>query len=77
MSIFNPFSSYVSLDSLRAFRPGSLAGSLTLSVAYGLNIESESDRFYSPAEEALTGVDTAMMPGAFLVDALPFRMSFH
>jgi len=52
-----------------------LTGSLTLSVAYGVNIESESDKFYSASEDAMSALGTAMIPGAFLVDALPIRMS--
>jgi hypothetical protein len=61
--------------SLHAVRPGSLTGSLILSIAYGVNVESESDRFFSASEDAMGAVDIALMPGAFLVDALPIRMS--
>ncbi|KAF9646526.1 cytochrome P450 [Thelephora ganbajun] len=48
-----------------------LTGSLTLSVAYGLNVESESDKFYSASEDAMSAVDIALVSGAFLVGALP------
>ena len=48
---------------------------MSLSVAYGLNVESESDKFYSVSEEATNAVDTALSPGAFLVDFFPSRMS--
>ncbi|KAF9645502.1 cytochrome P450 [Thelephora ganbajun] len=48
-----------------------LAGSLALSVAYGLNVESESDGFYSASEDAMNAVGIALVPGTFLVDALP------
>jgi len=55
---------------------GSLTGSLTLSVAYGVNIESESDELYSASEDAMIAVDAALVPGTFLVDALPIRTGF-
>jgi len=48
-----------------------LAGSLTLSIAYGLNVESENDKFYAAAEEAMEAVAIALVPGSFLVDAFP------
>ncbi|KAF9645500.1 cytochrome P450 [Thelephora ganbajun] len=48
-----------------------LTGSLTLSVAYGLNVESESDKFYSASEDAMNAFDIALVPGTFLVDVLP------
>ncbi|KAF9786328.1 cytochrome P450 [Thelephora terrestris] len=48
-----------------------LAGSLALSVAYGLNIESENDKVYSLSEDAMNAVDIAMVPGRFLVDFFP------
>jgi hypothetical protein len=55
--------------------PESFAGSLALSVAYGLNVESEYDMFYAKSEEANKAFAIALMPGAFLVDALPIRTS--
>jgi len=60
-------------SSLCAFWMGSLTGSLMLSIAYGVNIESESDRFFAASEDAMAAVDIAMLPGAFLVDVLPIR----
>ncbi|KAF9786299.1 cytochrome P450 [Thelephora terrestris] len=48
-----------------------LTGSLTLSIAYGVDIESESDRFYAASEEAMSAVQVALLPGSFLVDAFP------
>jgi len=57
-----------------AHHTGSLTGSLTLSVAYGLNIESESDKFYAASEDAMDAVNVAVVPGNFLVDVLPIRM---
>ncbi|KAF9786329.1 cytochrome P450 [Thelephora terrestris] len=48
-----------------------LAGSLNLSVAYGLDVESESDKFYSASNGAINDLSAALIPGAFLVDVLP------
>lgn len=52
---------------------GSLTGSLTLSIAYGVDIKSESDKFYSASEDAMIGVVRALLPGAFSVDVFPIR----
>ena len=62
--------------SRNTFRLGSLTGSLTLSIAYGVNIESESNKFFSASEDAMAAVDVAMLPGSFLVDVFPIRMNF-
>lgn len=43
-----------------------------MSVAYGLDVESESDKFYSVTEEAISALDLAL-PGTFLVDTFPIR----
>ena len=45
-------------------------------MAYGLDVESESDKFYAASEDAMDPVNVAMVPGNFLVDVLPIRMSF-
>lgn len=55
---------------------GSLTASLVLSVAYGANIKSESDKFFTAAEGAMVAIDLALLPGTFLVDFLPIRMNF-
>jgi len=60
----------------RAHHTGSLTGSLTLSVAYGLNVKSESDKFYAASKDAMDAVNVAVVPGNFLVDVLPIRMNF-
>jgi len=75
---------YVSLHPIQSLKyPGlttrllglrSMAGSLTLSVAYGVNVESENDDFYVASEDAMHAVDFALIPGTFLVDSLPIRM---
>lgn len=63
----------VSVDHTPLDCTNSLTGSLTLSMAYGLNIESESDEFYATSEEAMHAVDLALLPGSFLVDTFPLR----
>ena len=50
-----------------------MTGSLTLAVAYGVNVVSESDKFYAASEDAMNAVDKALTPGNFLVDVLPIR----
>ena len=69
--VFARSSYYLGLTT--CFVLGSLTGSLTLSVAYGANIESESDKFFSASEEAMAAVSVALIPGAFLVDTFPIR----
>jgi len=59
---------------LCAFQLGSLTGSLVLSIAYGVEVKSESDRYFSASEHAMAAVDLALLPGAFLVDVFPMRM---
>ena len=76
MSLFPLWSPYAGFTCcVFFFLPGSLAGSLALSVAYGLNVESENDRFYAASGEAMNAASMALLPGAFLVDSLPIRMS--
>lgn len=45
-----------------------------MSIAYGVDVESESDKFFSASEDAMAAVDVAMLPGAFSVDVFPIRM---
>jgi len=73
-SVFTPNPSIVS-GSLYAFLLESLAGSLVLSIAYGMNVKSESDRYFLASEDAMAAIDLALLPGAFLVDVFPIRMS--
>lgn len=42
-----------------------------MSVAYGLKVESEDDRYIATAEEGVGPVAIAAVPGAFLVDLIP------
>ena len=54
---------------------GSLAGYLSLSIAYGVNIKSENDEFYSSSNRTMHNFGQALTPGAFLVDTFPIRMN--
>lgn len=66
---------YAVSGSRNVFRLESFAASLSLSVAYGANVESESDKLLSASENAMAAVDIAMVPGTFLVDTFPIRMN--
>ena len=50
-----------------------LTGSLALSVAYGIEADTPDNEFFHMYEEMLNEVNEAAVPGAFLVDILPFR----
>ena len=47
-------------------------GGLALSIAYGLPIRERDDPYLALAEEAVQTVSAAIVPGAFLVDFIPF-----
>jgi len=47
-------------------------GSLAFTIAYGLPIREYDDPYLATAEEALRTVSAAVVPGAFLVDFMPF-----
>ena len=47
-------------------------GGLALTIAYGLPIREHDDPHLALAEEALRTVSAAVVPGAFLVDFMPF-----
>ena len=38
-------------------------------------MESDDDKFYVASEDAMNAIDVALVPGNFLVDALPIRTS--
>jgi hypothetical protein len=40
-------------------------------ISYGIAVQESDDPYISIAEEAMTGVAKASIPGAFLVDLLP------
>lgn len=48
-------------------------GSLALSVAYGIEVDSVENPYFHAAEEATESIAEAMVPGAFLVELLPIR----
>jgi len=47
-------------------------GGLSLTLAYGLPIREHDDPYLALAEEAVLTVTAAIIPGAFLVDFMPF-----
>jgi len=52
--------------------PPSMAGETIMSVAYGLEVQQENDIYIRTAEEGVHPLTAAGVPGAFLVDTLPF-----
>jgi len=50
-------------------------GALIMEITYSINIKSHEDRFLQAAERALEHFDSAMIPGAFLVDTFPICLS--
>ena len=49
------------------------AASVIMNVFYGIEIESQGDRYIDIAEEALQGMAKAAALGVFLVDIFPLR----
>ncbi|KAF8157210.1 cytochrome P450 [Crassisporium funariophilum] len=47
-------------------------GGLTLSLAYGINMQRSNDPYINLAEKAVASITVATAPGAFLVDLMPF-----
>lgn len=43
-----------------------------MSVAYGMDVKDGKDMFLDVIDKALLGLQTAALPGAYLVDVLPF-----
>jgi len=48
-----------------------------MEMAYGIDIKSHEDKFLQAADQALKHFETAMIPGAFLVDTLPICLSLN
>jgi len=48
-----------------------MAGETVLSIAYGLNIQPKNDPYIKTAERGVVRLLEAIVPGAFLVDAIP------
>ena len=51
----------------------SLGGSLILSIAYGIEVDSQDNQFFANAQQATFSLGPALLPGAFLVDWIPSR----
>ena len=50
-----------------------LGGSLILSIAYGIEADSQNNQFFANAQQATHSLGPALLPGAFLVDWIPSR----
>ena len=50
-----------------------LTGSLALSISYGIQADTMDNEFIRMYEEMWEGARRALVPGAFLIDVLPFR----
>ena len=48
-----------------------------MDIAYGIQIKDKTDEYIHIAESALEGLSAAAIPGAFLVDQMPWCMSIH
>ena len=51
----------------------SLTGSLSLSVAYGIQAETPENEFFCMNNDILRAANEGAVPGTFIVDILPFR----
>jgi hypothetical protein len=51
-----------------------MAGSVIIDIAYGIQVASAHDPYIKRSEEALSIIDKAGTPGAWLVDIIPSRM---
>ena len=50
----------------------SMAGETIMSIAYGLEVQPDDDPYIKTAEQGVRPLVVAAVPGAFLVDVLPF-----
>lgn len=46
-----------------------------MEITYGIDIKSHEDRFLQAAERAMEHLESAVVPGAFLVDTFPICSS--
>jgi hypothetical protein len=46
-----------------------------MDITYGMDIKSHEDQFLQAVELAMQYAERAVVPGAFLVDTIPIRMS--
>ena len=53
----------------------SVTGALIMEMTYGMEIESHEDKFLQAAERGIECVESTVIPGAFLVDTFPIRLS--
>jgi len=53
----------------------SVTGALIMEITYGMEIKSHEDKFLQAAERALEHLESAMIPGGFLVDTFPICLS--
>lgn len=49
-----------------------MTGAIIMSVSYGIDVRQSNDPYIGTAETAFNGLVVASMPGAFLVDSLPW-----
>jgi hypothetical protein len=49
-----------------------MAGETIMSIAYGLEVQANNDPYIKTAEQGVHPLAAAAVPGAFLVDTLPF-----
>lgn len=52
-----------------------MAGGLIMSVACAIDVQEKDDPYLTTAEHAIDCMRKTLVPGAYLVDILPFRMS--
>ena len=48
-----------------------------MDVVYGIQVTGSTDRYITNAEKVAQMLVAAVLPGAFLVDLIPLRMSFR
>ena len=71
-----PVSSVV-IACLRLISIPSVTGALFMELTYGMDIKSHEDKFLHAAERAMNYLESAIVPGAFLVDTFPIRSSLN
>ena len=49
-----------------------MAGETIMSIAYGLDVQPNNDPYIEIAEQGVRPTETVAVPGAFLVDVIPF-----
>lgn len=48
-----------------------------MDITYGMDIKSHKNQYLQAAERAMQFMERALVPGAFLVDAIPIRASIN